>query len=203
MENSSLGGICSGPTTLISGPSHSFIQERFLSLTSKSLTGVVIRQCLLLLKDLWGLMKLFWTNMQWTIWIIANNESVNNHQHTWQLALTLRDEMFSSCEQEERRWRSGHYKASGRANHTNETILSVFSVIAHAVSLCLKKTSADVNASLHVIWSKIQFKKQTFRGNRCLVSRAEVYLKSFSIYSLHRGHKMFTLDIIDVSSTMF
>lgn len=27
MENSSLGGICSGPTTLMFGPTHSFIQE--------------------------------------------------------------------------------------------------------------------------------------------------------------------------------
>lgn len=40
MENSSLGGSCSGPTTLMSGPIHSFIQERCLSPPQKTQVGL-------------------------------------------------------------------------------------------------------------------------------------------------------------------
>lgn len=40
MENSSLGGISSGPTTLISRPTHSFIQEGRWAPTQKSQMGL-------------------------------------------------------------------------------------------------------------------------------------------------------------------
>lgn len=40
MENSSLGGISSGPTTLMSGPTHSFIQEGRWTPTQKSQMGL-------------------------------------------------------------------------------------------------------------------------------------------------------------------
>lgn len=40
MENSSLGGISSDPTTLISGPTHSFIQEGRRAPTQKTQVGL-------------------------------------------------------------------------------------------------------------------------------------------------------------------
>lgn len=40
MENSSLGGISSGPTTLMSGPTHSFIQEGRWAPAQKTQVGL-------------------------------------------------------------------------------------------------------------------------------------------------------------------
>lgn len=40
MGNSSLGGISSGPTTLMSGPTHSFIQEGRRAPTQKTQVGL-------------------------------------------------------------------------------------------------------------------------------------------------------------------
>ena len=84
MENSSLAGISIGPTTLMSGPTHSFIQEARRAPTQKTQVGlgskVAPSPCIFLQKE-------------WDLWIVTISAPQCNyppaqeslHQRTWQV----------------------------------------------------------------------------------------------------------------------
>lgn len=151
MENSSLGGISSGPTTLMSGHTHSFIQEGRQVPTQKTQVGQCLFTSVTSIKIEWfvncglliirsGLQDPLIPALQDVIKHQSGSLCINTPDRS---SLPHRNEMSRSYMQGGKVWRSGYNKASLRVSR-KESSLSTSCQISYY-------TSCPITYSIHTV----------------------------------------------------